>query len=165
MKQLLFTADNNIIYLEREFDAPLKVVWRAFTDAEILEQWWAPLPYKAITKSMNFTEGGKWHYYMLSPEGEKHWCMVNYLEIIVLRKYKAEDAFCDEAGNVNKELPCGVFTNEFSTTPTGSKVNMTITYPTKEDVQRIIEMGMKDGITMTLQQLDELFKNSKVTTD
>jgi uncharacterized protein YndB with AHSA1/START domain len=158
MKQTVITTDNNVIHLQREFDAPVADVWRAWTDVEFLEQWWAPLPYKAVTKTMNFTEGGKWHYYMLSPEGEKHWCIVNYLEINVFKKYKAEDAFGDEDGNINKALPCGVWINEFSATATGSKVNITLTYPTKEDVQRIIDLGMKEGITMTLKQLDGLLK-------
>jgi uncharacterized protein YndB with AHSA1/START domain len=158
MKQTLITTGNNALQLEREFDAPVADVWQAWTNAEILEQWWAPLPYKAVTKTMDFSEGGKWHYYMLSPEGEKHWCLVNYLQIDTLKNYKATDAFADEDGNANADLPNGIWTNKFSQTATGSKVNINITYPTKEDVQKIIDMGMKEGITMTLLQLDELLK-------
>jgi uncharacterized protein YndB with AHSA1/START domain len=158
MKQLLFTADNNVMHLEREFDTPVAELWRAWTEAGILEQWWAPLPYTAVTKSMDFSEGGKWHYYMLGPEGEKHWCLVNYIKIDPLKSYEAEDAFADEHGNANNELPVGNWVNVFSSTTTGSKVNITLTYPTKEDAQRILEMGMKEGITMTLVQLDELLK-------
>ena len=158
MKQLLFSTDNNVMHLEREFDAPVADVWRAWTEVELLEQWWAPLPYKAVTKTMNFSEGGKWHYYMLGPAGEKHWCVVNYIKIDTLKKYEAEDAFADEDGNTNTDLPCGVWVNKFSTTATGSKVNITLTYPSKEDLQRILEMGMKEGITMTLVQLDGLLK-------
>ena len=158
MNQLLVTTDNNLLRLEREFDAPLADVWRAWTDAEILEQWWAPLPFKAVSKTMNFTEGGKWHYYMLSPEGEKHWCIVNYEKIDLLKKFEALDAFADEAGNINTGLPGGQWLNEFAATATGSKVNCTLTYKTKEDVQRMVEMGMIEGITMTCNQLDELLK-------
>lgn len=161
MKQLHVTTDNNVLRLEREFDAPVADVWRAWTDAEILEQWWAPLPWKAVTKSMNFTEGGQWHYYMLSPQGEKQWCIVRYEDIVPQKKYKALDAFSDEDGKVNKEMPSGQWVNEFSSTPGGSKVNCTLTYKTKEDVQRLIEMGMIEGITMTCKQLDEILK--KVT--
>ena len=144
--------------MEREFDAPLEDVWRAWTEASSLEKWWAPLPYKAVTKSMDFTEGGKWLYYMLSPEGEKHWCAVNYLKIIVRKNFTAEDAFVDEEGNLNEDLPNGYWTNDFTATSNGTKVNTTIVYRTEEDVQRILDMGMKEGITMAFNQLDDVFK-------
>ena len=53
---------DNLIYVKREFDAGLPLVWQAWTTAELLDQWWAPLPYKNKTKLMDFRNGGVWHY-------------------------------------------------------------------------------------------------------
>ena len=40
-----------------EFDVPVAAVWEAWTTPELLDQWWAPKPWKAETKSMDFREG------------------------------------------------------------------------------------------------------------
>lgn len=65
------------LIVTRKFNAPLPLVWKAFTTKELVEKWWAPKPYQCVIKSMEFKEGGFLHYYMLGPEGDKHWCMRN----------------------------------------------------------------------------------------
>jgi PhnB protein len=79
----IINKENNTVNVEREFAANLDRVWDAWTKPEILDQWWAPKPYKAVTKSMDFREGGMWFYYMLSPENQKHWRKNNYQKIQV----------------------------------------------------------------------------------
>ena len=73
--------ENNKINVEREFDAPPDLVWSAWTESELLDQWWAPEPWKAETQSMNFTEGGYWHYAMVGPDGERHYGRADYKTI------------------------------------------------------------------------------------
>ncbi len=53
-------AANKKLIVVREFDAPLEEVWKAWTDSNILDKWWAPKPWKAKTKTMDFREGGLW---------------------------------------------------------------------------------------------------------
>ncbi|MDZ7624970.1 MAG: SRPBCC domain-containing protein [Ignavibacteriaceae bacterium] len=53
---------NNKVKVTREFAAPLSKVWAAWTQSELLDQWWAPKPWKAKTKEMEFKEGGHWLY-------------------------------------------------------------------------------------------------------
>lgn len=65
--QFVKDAANKQIKVTRYFDASLELVWRTWTESELLEQWWAPHPFKAITKHMDFREGGYWLYYMLGP--------------------------------------------------------------------------------------------------
>ena len=65
--------ETNTITVKREFAAELSLVWDAYTKSEILDQWWAPKPWKARTKTMEFREGGYWHYAMVGPAGEEHW--------------------------------------------------------------------------------------------
>ena len=66
-----FTVDKstNTVFVDREFDAELSLVWDAFTKQEILDQWWAPKPLISKTKYMDFRVGGRRFYAMVSPEG------------------------------------------------------------------------------------------------
>jgi uncharacterized protein YndB with AHSA1/START domain len=61
-KETIYSKDasNKKLKVEREFDAPVAQVWNAWTQPELLDQWWAPKPWKANTKSMDFREGGRW---------------------------------------------------------------------------------------------------------
>lgn len=165
MQETTYTTDfaAHTMQIERAFDAPVEQVWQAWTDSEILAQWWAPKPFKAIIKTMNFREGGFCHYYMLGPDGSKFWCMLHYLQIEHLKMFTAEDSFRDEAGNKNNELPGMHWENVFTSTATGTRVNITVTYASKEDMEKIISMGFKEGFSMAHTNLDELLQttNSK----
>ena len=151
-----FTKDlkNKKLYVKRSFNAPIKFVWSAWTEAEALDQWWAPKPYKTVTKSMNFEEGGFWLYYMLSPEGDKHWCRADYIKIKHHDYFIAKDAFCDEKGTPNTEHPSMHWNNQFKSNDTTTEVNIEISFDKVEDIQKIYEMGFKEGFTAGLENLD-----------
>jgi PhnB protein len=96
---------NNTINIKKEFDADLSLIWDVYTKSELLDQWWAPKPWTNKTKSMDFREGGMWHYSMVSPEGQTNWCRLDYITIETKNSYSALDAFCDEEGKLNEEFP------------------------------------------------------------
>lgn len=159
MKNILhfnFTVDqkNNKILVERKFDAPKDLVWAAWTEAEILAQWWAPKPWRAVTKSMDFREGGNWHYYMLGPEGEKHWCILFYDKIVPENSFSGHDAFCDENAVINQTKPYVQWHNHFETQGQSTLVKIELQFKTLKDLESIIEMGFKEGFTMGLENLD-----------
>src|SRR5882724_5407528 len=156
-KETIFTKDlaNKKIKVVREFDAPLEQVWKAWTKPEFLDQWWAPKPWKANTVSMDFRNGGKWLYYMQGPDGSRHYCRADYKSISVNKSFEGLDAFCDEDGNVNHDFPRMNWKNEFSKTSTGTKVDIEIKFSTVEDLEKIIEMGFKEGFTAALTNLDQ----------
>ncbi len=160
MKKLPFDflvdKENNTIYVKREFDAGLTLVWKAWTTAEILDQWWAPKPWRAETKSMDFREGGYWHYAMVSPEGDRHWSKAHYLSIEHEKKFVARDGFCDENGTMNSELPQNNWENRFTAKGEQTEVSITLLFDRLEDLEKTIEMGFREGFSMGLQNLDEL---------
>ncbi len=157
-KETIFTKDlaNRKLKVVREFDAPLEQVWKAWTDSEILDQWWAPKPWKANTKSMDFREGGRWLYYMEGPDGSRHYCKVDYKSIAPNKVFGGEDAFCDENGNSNNDLPTMNWKCSFSKSGNGTKVEVDITFATEADLDKIIEMGFKEGFAAAHNNLDEL---------
>ena len=158
-----FTVDkeNKTIHIKREFNANLELVWQAWTTAELLDQWWAPKPYQNKTKSLEFKNGGMWHYAMISPENETHWCRFDYQDIDVQKSFSGFDAFCDENGNINTDFSRMLWENIFSETSDLTTVNITISVDTFETLEKIMAMGFKEGFTMGLNQLDELLLTLK----
>lgn len=151
----IVNKENNTVNVEREFAANLELVWEAWTNPEILDQWWAPKPYRTETKSMDFREGGMWLYAMISPENVKHWCKNDYHKIVHQSMFSGLDAFCDENGAINKEMPRTLWVNEFNENGETTLVNITAKYDSLADLEKIIELGFKEGFTMALENLDQ----------
>jgi len=145
----------NTVNVEREFLANLDLVWEAWTNPELLDQWWAPKPYKTQTKSMDFREGGCWFYAMIGPENQTHWGKNEYIKIDAKNSYSAVDSFCDETGNVNKAFPSAAWTNTFTETENKTIVTIVAKYDSLSDLEKVIEMGFKDGFTAALENLDQ----------
>ena len=156
-----FTVDkeNNTVNVSREFAANLELVWEAWTNPEILDQWWAPKPYQTRTKSMDFREGGMWLYEMYNTESkdqqECHWCKNDYHKIVNQSMFSGLDAFCDENGEVNKEMPRTFWTNTFNEQGETTTVNIVAQYDSLADLEMVIKMGFKEGFTMALENLDQ----------
>ena len=150
------------ILVSREFNAPLEKVWRAYTESQLLDLWWGPSPWRAETKTMNFTVGGYWLYAMVSPENEKSYGRMNYTAIEPHKFFELEDSFCDENGVVNTELPVSRGKTVFTETANGTLVEFKISYQTEAEVLQLVEMGFEEGISMCIEQLVALFKENKI---
>ncbi|MFA6024353.1 MAG: SRPBCC domain-containing protein [Candidatus Gracilibacteria bacterium] len=142
--------------ITRRFAASRSRVWAAWTTPELFEKWWAPKPWKAIVKTFDFREGGQCHYYMEGPDGEKQWCLLSYESIDPENSFSLFDGFADEAGNMTDALPSMHWRNEFKDEGETTLVVVTIQFQKLEDIQKIIEMGFKEGFTMGLGNLDEV---------
>lgn len=148
----------NTISITREFNAGRNLVWRAYTESDLIDQWWAPKPWKAKTKSMDFVEGGRWQYAMVGPEGETHWALAVYTKIIPQELYAGTDAFADENGNINTELPQSSWEVRFSDAGSNTMVEYKIQFPSLEQLEATIAMGFKEGILMAMDGLDLLLE-------
>lgn len=152
-------AERSLITIRREFAAKRQIVWDCHTKSELLDQWFAPKPFTTKTKSMEFREGGHWHYAMVDPAGPEHWCWLDYITISPIENYTAKDGFCDENGVLNRKLPRSDWDVSFSDKSAHTLVETLITYESPEDLETVIQMGMKEGMTSTLERLDELLKS------
>ncbi len=144
------------LVVTRTFNAPKDKVWRAWTESQLLDQWWAPKPWKAETKTMEFTEGGHWLYAMVGPEGDRQWCRVDYKTISAEDNFTATDAFCDENGVPSGDFPSMDWHNTYTSNNNATDVKVEITFDSEESLNKIVEMGFKEGFTMGLGNLDEL---------
>ena len=152
-----FTVDKTAktIFITREFDANLSLVWDAFTKQEILDQWWAPKPWASKTKFMNFEVGGRRFYAMVSPEGrEERWSIQKYTSISPKTNFKMMNAFADK--DENPELPGSDWDYTFSEQNGRTKVRITIYNESLARLEKMIEMGFKEGFTMSMTNLENL---------
>jgi len=160
--EFIIDKNNKKVRVTREFAAPLSKVWAAYTQSELLDQWWAPKPWKANTKTMDFKEGGHWLYVMAGPEGEEHWCREDFKSVNPMKSFKAVDAFCDANGKVNNEFPKSTWLCEFSEANNKTTVKIEMECETVADLEKYIEMGFQEGFTSALRNLDELLLSVKV---
>ena len=142
-----------MVYITREFNAGLSLVWDAFTTAELLDQWGAPAPMRAKTKYMDFKAGGRRFYAMISPDGQERWAVQEFTSITPKTNFKMYNAFADK--DENRELPGSDWDYNFSEQNGVAKVNITIYNESFERLEKLLE-GFKIGFTMTLKNLEDL---------
>ena len=152
----LVDKGKNTITIKREFAANRQLVWDCYTKSELLDQWFAPKTFTTKTKSMDFREGGHWHYAMVDPEGQEYWSRMDYQTIRPIENYTCLDGFCDESGALNPELPRAKWDVTFTEASERSLVHTVVSYASTENLETIIQMGMKEGLTSTMERLDEL---------
>jgi uncharacterized protein YndB with AHSA1/START domain len=151
-----FTVDKaaKTVYITREFDADLSLVWDAFTKAEILDQWVAPAPYVAKTKYMNFEVGGKRFYAMVGPDGQEGWLLQRYTSISPKTNFKLFNAFADKDGN--PQLPGSDWDYTFSEENGKTKVSITVYNESLARMEKMIEMGFTEGFKASMSNLENL---------
>lgn len=154
--QMDFIVDKETktVSITREFAAELSLVWDAYTKPELLDQWWAPKPWESRTKFMDFKVGGRRFYAMVSPEDNERWAIQKYTSITPKTNFKLFNAFADE--DETPELPGSDWDLNFSEKDGTTKVSISIYNESLERLERMIEMGFKEGATMQMNNLDEL---------
>lgn len=147
------------INVTREFAADLDLVWDAWTKPDMLDQWWAPKPWKARTKEMDFREGGRWLYAMVSPENAAHWSLVEFINIQPKSGYSTKNSFCDENGNaINSGFTAWQWNNSFKAGAEATTVHIVINPASLSELEQLIAMGFKEGFTMGLNNLEEYLR-------
>ncbi len=139
------------VSITKEFAFELSLVWDAYTKPELLDQWWAPKPLASRTKVMDFRVGGRRFYAMVSPEGQERWAIQKYTSISPKTNFKLFNAFADE--DENPELPGSDWNLTFSEQDGTTKVSISIYNESLERLEKMVEMGFKEG---TMSQLDNL---------
>ena len=153
-----FTVDKEAktVFIIREFDADLSLVWDAFTKAEILDQWVAPKPWISKTKFMDFKVGGRRFYAMVSPEGQEGWLIQKYTSISPKTNFKMFNAFADK--DENPELPGSEWDYNFSEQNGITKVSIIIYNESLARMEKMIEMGFTEGFKISMNNLENMLE-------
>ena len=153
--EFIVDKETKTVSITAEFDAKRDLVWDAYTKPELLDQWWAPKPLASRTKVMEFREGGRRFYAMVSPEGDElGWAIQKYTSITPKTNFKFFNAFADK--DENPQLPGSDWDLSFSEQGGTTKVCISIYNESLERLERMIEMGFVEGAKAQLKNLEEL---------
>ncbi|MEX0720036.1 MAG: SRPBCC domain-containing protein [Balneolaceae bacterium] len=149
------TKDRELI-ITRDFDAPSSLMFEVWTDCKHLKHWWGPSSWPMKECSLDFKEGGVWHFCLRGPnEGDESWGKAIYQEIDKPKKIVYTDHFSDKDGNINEEMPSMLIAVEFHDYKGKARVVSTTLFDTPETREKVVEMGAVEGMSDSMGRLDE----------
>jgi uncharacterized protein YndB with AHSA1/START domain len=140
-----------------EFPATLSNVWQMWQNPRMLERWWGPPTYPATFVDHELVPGGRMSYYMTSPEGEKYHGWWRIVSVDEPRGLVFEDGFADDSGAPNETMP--VTSTRVSIEEAGAgttRMTLVGTFPSLEAMEQLVAMGMVEGLTEAVSQIDAL---------
>jgi uncharacterized protein YndB with AHSA1/START domain len=102
LDDLLANIASEELVITRQFNAPRDVVFRAFTSADQLAQWWGPKGWEMQTCKLDLRPGGRFHYGMRMADGQTMWGRFVFREIDPPRRLVWVNSFSDENGGLTK---------------------------------------------------------------
>ncbi len=160
--KMTFKTEGSKLIMERVFDAPRELVFKAFSEAEHLKQWWGPRGWTVTVCNVDFRPGGIWHYCMKCMDenqgdfyGTESWGKAVYKEIVEAEKIVYVDYFSDAEGNEAEGMPSSQIETTFEAVDGKTKVVSRVQFASAEALKTVLEMGMEQGITETWDRLAE----------
>ena len=147
-------VENRTIVITAEFAAPVERVWGIYEDARQLEKVWGPPEYPATFVDHELRPGARSTYYMTSPEGERFAGYWDITSVEAPRRLSFRDGFAHADLTPNPELPVGENVFVFEAVEGGTRATYTSINATAEDLQTVLEMGMIEGATSAIDQID-----------
>ena len=149
-------SNDRELIISRTFDAPRDLLFRMWSSCEHLKHWWGPKEWPMKECTMDFREGGVWHYCLRGPkEGDASWGKAVYQEIKKPEKIVYEDCFADKDGNVSEEMPAMLITVEFIRHDDKTELLSSTVFDSPETLKSIVEMGAVEGMNSSLDRLEE----------
>lgn len=147
--------DTRTITINARFDAPVERVWALYADPRQLERVWGPPTYPATFVEHSLTPGGRMTYYMTSPEGEKFggWWQIKTVDEPT--NFTFDDGFADAELNPIDTMPISHNDYSFTADGGGTIANFVSVYESAEALQTVIDMGVEEGATSAINQIDE----------
>ncbi|WP_250282505.1 MULTISPECIES: SRPBCC family protein [unclassified Frankia] len=149
--------------LTARFDAPPPRVWQVWQDPRQLERWWGPPAYPATVVDHDLAPGGTVTYFMTGPEGDKHHGWWHVLSVDAPHRLEFTDGFADDAGRPNPDMPVTAVRVQLTADGAAATV-MTIesVFPTLAVMEQLVSMGMVEGISAAVGQIDTLLTSLTV---
>ncbi len=149
--------DTRTLTITAEFAAPVERIWQVYADPRQLEKVFGPPTYPATFVEHDLTPGGRAHYFMTSPEGEKFYGWWKVTAVDEPRSFAFEDGFAaDDSFAPVDDLPVSKNVFVFESIDGGTRATFTSTYDSTEALQKVLEMGVVEGASSAINQIDTL---------
>ena len=140
-----------------DFAAPVERVWQVYADPRQLERVWGPPGYPATFVDHDLAPGGRMNYFMTSPEGEKYYAYWDVTSVSEPTSFTFRDGFAlDETFAPDPDLPVSSNAYELAGSDGGTRATFVATYASAEALQQVLDMGVVEGSTLAINQIDEL---------
>lgn len=146
--------DTLTITIVADFAAPLARLWDAYADPRKIERFWGPPTYPATFLRHDAAVGGRSVYKMTGPTGDEHYGCWEWTHVDAPTSFDVIDWFADESGAPNTDLPATRMSFVFEATDTGSRLTTTSRFDTADQLAQLVEMGMLEGTTEAMGQID-----------
>lgn len=148
--------DAQTMTITAEFDAGTARVWEMWSDPRKLERWWGPPSHPATFVDHDLSPGGRAAYFMTSPEGQKYHGWWRIEEVEPPQHLRFEDGFADDQGNPTEEMPTTIATVTLTEVDGTTTMSIESKFGSREGMEKVLEMGMEQGMTEALGQIDAL---------
>ncbi len=150
--------------LEAEFDASPERVWQLWSDPRQLERWWGPPTYPATFTRHELAPGGRAEYHMTGPEGDQPHGYWEVLEVDAPHRLVFRDGFAHADGTPNNDLPMGTARVRIEDVVGNGRTRMSIEsiFPSTEAMEQVLAMGMEEGLTQAVGQIDAILAEDAV---
>jgi uncharacterized protein YndB with AHSA1/START domain len=148
--------DAHTMTVTAEFAADVERVWALYADPRRLERHWGPPGWPATFVRHELVPDARSHYYMSGPDGERADGMWIVREVDEPRSFEVDDAFADEHGEPKPETGFVRMRAELTPVDGGTRVTFVSTFASTEQLQQMLDMGMEQGLTLAMGQIDDL---------
>lgn len=137
-----------------EYPVPVERLWKAWADPRQIERFWGPPTWPATFTRHDMTTGGRTNYHMSGPNGETSHGYWRFVRVEAPRAFEVMDGFAHADGTPNPAFPETRMQIRFEPTATGSRFVCVSTFPSVEAMEKMVAMGMVEGLTEALAQMD-----------
>lgn len=156
VKSVTSDPENLTLTAVGEYSVPVERLWEAWIDPRQIERFWGPPTWPATFTRHDMVPAGRSEYFMTGPDGEHaagYWIVEAVDEH---RMFSILDGFSNDDGSANDDLPSTRMQIQFESTPEGSRFTSIATFPDISAMESLVEMGMVEGLSEALGQMDAL---------
>lgn len=142
-----------------QLDATPERVWQLWADPRQLERWWGPPTYPATFTQHDLVVGSTTAYHMTSPEGDTMpgWWVITAVD--EPRSLELRDGFAEGDGTPDETMPITSMRMTLEPADGGTRMTLVSHFDSLEGMEKLIAMGMKEGMTLAMGQIEAILAN------
>lgn len=158
---VISNAKELTLTVKAEYPVPVTRLWDAYADPRQIERFWGPREWPATFTRHDMSVGGQSNYYMSGPDGQKAHGWWRFLSVTPYQQFEVEDGFADENGLPTESMPTMRMVFRFDESGGGSRFTSTTFFTSVESMEKLVAMGMMEGMKSAMSQIDDVVSDLK----
>jgi uncharacterized protein YndB with AHSA1/START domain len=147
---------NLTLVMVAQFEATPERVWELWENPRELEKWWGPPAYPATFVRHEFVVGGQSRYFMTGPAGDKAhgWWRIEGIDRA--NRLDFANGLAGDDGEPMPDIEPMTASATFESHDGGTQMTVVSRFVDTEQMEKLLDMGMEEGMTLALGQIDAL---------